>query len=100
MAVLEAEFKETDNLSDFAEAVIISGPRKGEFITVGKNVPPSEPVFTAEEEAEAEMLIDQMLAATAEISATIKTMRENSQAFQQEMQAHKKEHDEILRSFR
>ena len=99
MAVLEAHFTgETNEANDLAEAVIISGPRKGEFIAVGRNVT-QETTLSPEQEAEANALIDRMFAATAEISATIKEMRANASAFQEEMQARKKEHDELVRSF-
>lgn len=74
-----------------AEAVIISGPRKGEFIAVSSSneeaIPP-----------EAEALLGEMIGIANRITETLQAMRRDGEAFQDEMRERKKERDELLRS--
>ncbi len=74
------------------EAVIISGPRKGEFITISRSgeaaVPP-----------EAEAMLEEMIATADRIAETLQAMRRDAQDFHAEMRERKRERDELVRAF-
>ena len=65
--------------TDPVEAVIISGPRRGEIITL----PESEYEFTPEEEA----LVDAMLESARRMEQTTREMLESSRALVRELRA-------------
>jgi hypothetical protein len=73
-----------------AEAVIISGPRKGEFITISDDDLAVSPG--------AEALLDEMIATANNIAETIRAMRRDAEAFHAEMRERKKERDELIRA--
>ena len=81
----------TPMMEEPAEAVIISGPRKGEFIAVSGT---GDETITPE----AEMLLEEMITTANRITETLQVMRRDGEAFQAEMRERKKERDELLRS--
>ena len=81
----------TPMMEEPAEAVIISGPRKGEFIAVSST---GDETITPEAEA----LVDEMIGIANRITETLQAMRRDGEAFQTEMRERKKERDELLRS--
>ena len=74
-----------------AEAVIISGPRKGEFIAHSST---GEEVATPEAVA----LVDEMLATAKSITETMQAMRRDGEAFRAEMCEREKKRHELLRA--
>ncbi len=79
----------TTTAIETTEAVIVSGPRKGEFITI----PDGEPVVTPEAEA----LLDRMIETANEITETLQRMRRDADAFHVEMRQRKEERDGLIR---
>ncbi len=78
----------TTTETETIEAVIISGPRKGEFITV----PDAEPVMTPQVEA----LLDQMIESVNSINHTLQSMNRDTAAFVAEMRERRREREELL----
>lgn len=75
-----------------AEAVIISGPRKGEFITVASN----GETITADEQA----LIEQAITAAWQLAQSAKEARLSAQSLRDEIRESGEKLDELLRTNR
>lgn len=81
------------------EAVIISGPRKGEFIAVG-NEPHNELGLTPDEEAEIIEILSVMEKTTDDILQTLRAMKQEAAAWHTYMDERKKVRNEILRNLK
>lgn len=83
-----------DQLDEPTEAVIISGPHKGEFITIARDAPrgtEEELIITPEIEA----LLEQAIQTTNEINQTLRVMRQGSAEFREEMAVRRRERNEF-----
>lgn len=78
----------SETAEDFIEAVIISGPRKGQFITI-KDV---DEVITTEEQA----LLDQAVAAAWQMAESARGTRLAAEELRREFQESVEKLDELL----
>lgn len=76
------------------EAVIISGPRKGEFITITNGE--VEPDLTPQEEA----MLDIVVANAKRLAENLRAARVEAEALVQEMREAREERHELLRTYR
>jgi hypothetical protein len=81
----------TASTEEPAEAIIISGPRKGEFIRVG--VTDHEPALSPEADA----LLDQMVETARDIAERIQQTTRTAQTTLNKLRATREEINELLR---
>ena len=86
--------EETLTKDEPAEAIIISGPRKGEFIRVNGNE--NEPVLTPEADA----LLDQAVQAARSMAENARATRLEMEGLLQEMREARRRRDEFAGSDR
>lgn len=78
-----------EHIDESLEAVIISGPRKGEFITIAQNHETAS--------LDIESLMDSMLEIIHALEASIAELKQDNAEFHQEMQERRQKRDELLR---
>ncbi len=82
-----------ESTDEVSEAVIISGPRKGEFIAVSRT---GEEVITPEAEA----LLEQAIAAAWQMAESAKEARAAAEALRTEVRESNQKLSELLRTTR